>query len=185
MCWYSSEHAGQMLEAEAGERLGIRKMHWDSNWVVREAELETKKPRPVCMIDRTRVLFRISESQQESSHPEQEPEPVPVPEPAPAPEPAPTPERAARSLNIGPEAEAVFRMLKDPKRDVFEFPDGKQIDVDNLPPGLIFDVLLVPRSEQLSAVLSVQEQQEKEEPAVQDQEEMARKSVLVRLLGRF
>lgn len=158
MCWYSSEHAGQILEAEAGERLGIRKMQWDSNWVVREAELETKRPRPVCMIDRTRVLFRISES---SSHPEQEPEPVPVPEPAPtpqpAPQPAPAPERAARSLNIGPEAEAVFRMLKDPKRDVFEFSDGKQIDVDNLPPGLIFDILLVPGSEQLSAILSVQE----------------------------
>ncbi len=34
---------------------------------------------------------------------------------------------------------AVLRMLKNPKRDVFEFPDGRQLTVDELPPGMIFD----------------------------------------------
>ena len=55
-------------------------------------------------------------------------------------------------------------MLRHPKRDIFEFADGKQITVDDLPAGLIFDVLAVPGSEQLSAVLNM-------EPVVQDEEE--------------
>jgi hypothetical protein len=41
-------------------------------------------------------------------------------------------------------------MLRHPKRDIFEFEDGKQITLDDLPAGLIFDVLAVPGSEQLS-----------------------------------
>ena len=40
------------------------------------------------------------------------------------------------SLDFGSEAEAVFRMLKRPKRDIFEFADGKQITLDDLPAGL-------------------------------------------------
>ena len=48
------------------------------------------------------------------------------------------------SLHFGSEAEAVFRMSRHPKRDIFEFADGKQITVDDLPAGLIFDVLAVP-----------------------------------------
>jgi hypothetical protein len=43
-------------------------MHWHSNWVVRDSELDAPKPCPVCLIDRTRVLFRFSESQQASLH---------------------------------------------------------------------------------------------------------------------
>ena len=54
-------------------------------------------------------------------------------------------------------------MLRHPKRDIFEFADGKQITVDDLPAGLIFDVLAVPGSEQLSGVLNM-------EPAVRDEE---------------
>jgi len=86
-------------------------MNWHSNWVVRETELESPRPCPVCLIDRTKVMFRFSESQQ-------------------------------ASLPFGPEAEAVFRMLRQPNRDIFEFADGKQITLDDLPAGLIFDVLL-------------------------------------------
>ncbi|MCI0349142.1 MAG: hypothetical protein L0Z53_06915 [Acidobacteriales bacterium] len=82
------------------------------------------------------------------------------------------------ALHLGPEAEAVFKMLKLPKRDVFEFADGRQIKVDELPARVIFDVLVVPGSEQLSAVLDG-------EPAVHDEEEREKEPLLVRLLARF
>ena len=148
MCWFSTEYTNQIEDAKAGQRLGIKKMHWHSNWVVRETELDAPRPCPVCLIDRTRVLFRFSESQQ-------------------------------ASLHLGIEAEAVFRMLKKPKRDVFEFSDSRQIRLDDLPAGLIFDVLVVPGSEQLSALLDM-------EPAVQHEEEEGKKEpFLARLLTRF
>ena len=148
MCWFSTEYSHQIEEAKAGQRLGIKNMNWHSNWVVRETELDAPKPCPVCLIDRTRVLFRFSESE-------------------------------LASLHFGTEAEAVFRMLKRPKRDVFEFSDGRQITLGDLPAGLIFDVLVVPGSEQLSTVLEM-------EPAAQHQEEEREKEpFLVRLLARF
>ncbi len=65
MCWYSADHADEMLQAEAGQRLGIRKVHGCS-WIVRESDLHTPGPTPVCLIDRTTVLFRFSEVQQAS-----------------------------------------------------------------------------------------------------------------------
>jgi hypothetical protein len=147
MCWFSAEQANKIEEAKAGQRLGIKKMHGQANWVVRETELEIRRPCPVCLIDRTRVLFRFSENQQ-------------------------------ASLHFGSEAEAVFRMLKHPKRDVFEFADGKQVKLDDLPAGLIFDVLVVPGSEQLSTVLNL-------ELAVHDEEEKEKESLLARLLAHF
>jgi len=148
MCWFSTEYANQIEDAKAGQRLGIRRMAWHSNWVVREAELGAPRPCPVCLIDRTRVLFRFSESQQ-------------------------------ASLHLGTEAEAIFRMLKKPKRDVFEFPDGRQITLSDLPAGLIFDILVVPGSEQLSALLDM-------EPAVEhEEEEREKEPFLVRLLTRL
>jgi len=147
MCWFSAEHANKIEEAKAGQRLGIKNMNWHSNWVVRETELETPRPRPVCLIDRTKVMFRFSESQQ-------------------------------ASVRFGPEAEAVFRMLNHPKRDIFEFADGKQITLGDLPAGLIFDVLLVPGAEQLSAVLNMA-------PAEHDEEERDKESLLGRVAGTF
>src|SRR5207249_8800090 len=66
MCWFSAEHVNKTEDAKAGQRLGIKKMHWDRNWVVGETELEASRPCPVCLIDQTRVLFRFSESQQAS-----------------------------------------------------------------------------------------------------------------------
>jgi len=87
--------------------------------------------------------------------------------------------RAKTTDNGCTEAEAVFRMLKRPKRDVFEFSDGRQITLGDLPAGLIFDVLVVPGSEQLSALLDM-------EPVVQHEEEVREKEpFLVRLLTRF
>ena len=148
MCWFSTEYANRIEDAKAGQRLGIKKMDWHSNWVVREIELDAPTPCPVCLIDRTRVLFRFSESEQ-------------------------------ASLRLSTEAEAVFRMLKEPKRDVFEFSDGRQITLDNLPDSLIFDVLVVPGAEQLSVLLDM-------EPAVQhEEEEREKEPFLVRLLTHF
>ena len=147
MCWFSAEYANQVEEAKAGQRLAIKTMNWHANWVVRETEMETARPCPVCLIDRTRILFRFSESQQ-------------------------------ASLHLGSEAEAVFKMLKRPKRDIFEFADGRQIPVSDLPAGLIFDVRVVPGSEQLSAILE-------EEAAVQDEGASEKEPLLVRLLARF
>jgi hypothetical protein len=147
MCWFSAEHANKIEQAKAGQRLGIKNMSWHANWVVQETELETPRPCPVCLIDRTKVMFRFSESQQ-------------------------------ASLPFGPEAEAVFRMLKHPKLDIFEFADGKQITLGDLPAGLIFDVLVVPGSEKLSAVLNV-------EPGEHDEEEREKESLLGRLLAHF
>jgi hypothetical protein len=147
MCWFSAEYANQVEEAKAGQRLAIRTMNWHANWVVRETEVETARPCPVCLIDRTRILFRFSESQQ-------------------------------ASLRLGSEAEAVFKMLKRPKRDIFEFADGRQITLGDLPAGLILDVLVVPGSEQFSAILE-------EEAAVQDKEESEKEPLLARLLARL
>src|SRR5262249_32040 len=147
MCWFSAEYANQVEEAKAGQRLAIKTMNWHANWVVRETEVETARPCPVCLIDRTRVLFRFSESQQ-------------------------------ASLHLGFEAEAVFKMLKRPKRDIFEFADGRQITIGDLPAGLIFDVLVVPGSEQLSAILE-------EEAAIQDEKEGEKEPLLSRLLAHF
>ena len=147
MCWFSAEHVNKIEDAKAGQRLGIKEMHWDRNWVVGETELEASRPCPVCLIDQTRVVFRFSESQQ-------------------------------ASLHFGSEAEAVFRMSRHPKRDIFEFADGKQITVDDLPAGLIFDVLAVPGLEQLSAILNM-------EPAGNDDEETETEPFLARLLAHF
>jgi hypothetical protein len=148
MCWFSTEYSNQIEEAKTGQRLGIKKMSWHSNWVVRETELDAPRPCPVCLIDRTRVLFRFSESQQ-------------------------------ALLHLGTEAEAVFRMLKRPKRDAFEFSDGTQITLGDLPAGLIFDVLVVPGSEQLSTLLGM-------EPAVHHaEEEREKERFLARVLARL
>ena len=148
MCWFSTEYANQIEDAKAGQRLGIKKMDWHSNWVVRETELDAPRPCPVCLTDRSKVLFRFSESKQ-------------------------------TSLHLGTEAEAVFRMLKRPKRDVFEFSDGRQITLGDLPAGLIFDVLVVPGSEQLSTILDV------ESVALHEEEGREKGPLLARLLTRF
>jgi hypothetical protein len=152
MCWFSVEFENRVEEATAGQRLAIRTMmrtaNWHSNWVVRESELETTKPCPVCLPDQSRVLFRFSEDQQ-------------------------------MRFQLGSEAEATFKMLKYPKRDIFEFTDHRQITLGDLSSGLIFDVLVVPGSEQLSEVLE-------EQSAVQDTEDDTRKENLFeRLLAYF
>jgi hypothetical protein len=70
-------------------------------------------------------------------------------------------------------------MLKRPKRDVFEFSDGRQITLGDLPASLIFDVLVVPGSEQLSTLLEMK-------PAVHhEEEEREKEPLLVRLLARL
>jgi hypothetical protein len=82
------------------------------------------------------------------------------------------------SLHLGSEAEAVFKMLKQPKRDIFEFAGGRQITLSELPAGVIFDVLVVPGLEELSGILE-------QEPAVQEEEEREKEPFLVRLMARL
>jgi hypothetical protein len=148
MCWYSAEHVGQeLLQAESGQRLCVRKMHWgDTRWVVRENDLQQKRPAPVCLLDGTRVVFRPTETEQ-------------------------------ASLQVGPDPEAVFRMLPRPKRDVFEFEGGRQIEVNQLPSGLLLDVLVVPGKEELSRLVTGAAKPEREPEPVPEE-----RSVLARLL---
>lgn len=88
-------------------------------------------------------------------------------------------ENQQASLHLGPEAEAVFKMLNRPKLDVFEFADGRQIMLGNLPSGIILDVLLVPGHEGLSAILE-------KEGAIQEQEdEREKEPFFTRLLARL
>jgi hypothetical protein len=148
MCWYSAEHAGHNLEAEAGQRLVIRKVH-GSNWAVQEADLEKPRPTPVCLVDRTRVLFRFSEHEQ-------------------------------TGLAAPRECEAVFRMLSKPKRDVFQFLDGREVEANSLPSNLVFDVLEIPGKEELSALLK-QDHGQREEP----EPVTKRESLLERVLTLF
>jgi hypothetical protein len=148
MCWYSADHAEQILQAEAGQRLVIRKVH-GSSWAVQETALQKTRPTPVCLVDRTRVLFRSSELEQTKVLP-------------------------------APECEAVFRMLKNPKRDVFQFSDGRELDVNSLPSNLVFDVLEIPGKEELSQVLKEDtSQNERSEPAA------TRESLLERIFARL
>jgi hypothetical protein len=60
MCWYSAEHAGKIAEAEVGQRLVTRKVH-GCTWAVKETDTQTFRPTPVCLLDRTKVLFRPAE----------------------------------------------------------------------------------------------------------------------------
>ena len=147
MCWFSAEYANHVADANAGERLGVKKMYGDNSWVVSECEIEARRPTPVCLLDRTKVLFRFSESQE-------------------------------RWWQFGAEAEAVFRMLKQPHRDVFEFVNGEQIPIDALPHGVIFDVLVVPGSEEDSRLLTA-------EPAIEHEGDKEKASFFDRLLARL
>jgi hypothetical protein len=63
MCWYSADHAANIAQAEVGQRLVVRKVH-GSNWAVSESDLHKDRPTPVCLLDNTRLLFRLSEVQQ-------------------------------------------------------------------------------------------------------------------------
>jgi hypothetical protein len=148
MCWYSAEHAGHILEAEAGQRLVIRKVH-GSSWAVQEADLAKPRPTPVCLIDRTRVLFRFSEHEEPG-------------------------------LVTPPPSEAVFRMMSKPKRDVFQFLDGREVDANSLPSNLVFDVLEIPGKEELSALLK-----HEHAPRIEPEPATKRESLLERALALF
>jgi hypothetical protein len=147
MCWYSADHAEQILQAEAGQRLAIRKVH-GSSWAVLENAVEKTRPIPVCLIDRTKVLFRFSELN---------PTNAPV-----------------------ADCEATFRMLTNPKRDVFQLSDGRELDVNSLPSNLLFDVLEIPGKEDVSHVLKEGTHQSERSESV-----ATREPLLERILARF
>jgi len=66
MCWFSAEYANHIAEAKVGQRLAIRKVYPHSNWAVSESELQGGWPTPVCLLDGTKVLFRVPEDHQPS-----------------------------------------------------------------------------------------------------------------------
>jgi hypothetical protein len=148
MCWFSAEYANEIKQAKAGQRLGIRTMHRHRNWVVEESELERPNPCPICLQDRTRVLFRFSEAPQEL-------------------------------FQLPADAEAVFKMVKGSKRDIFEFAECRQIALDDLSTGQILDVLAVPGSEQLSDVLELGS------TAHNNEDEREKESFFARLLAHL
>jgi hypothetical protein len=117
MCWYSAEHAGKIAEAEVGQRLVIRRVH-GSTWAVQECDVKTSRPTPVCLLDRTRVLFRSAEA--EHGH-----LPV-VPESEAVFRMLPKPKRDVFQLSDGREIEAnalpadlVFDVLEIPGKEEF------------------------------------------------------------------
>jgi hypothetical protein len=147
MCWYSADHAEKVLQAEAGQRLAIRKVH-GSSWAVPETALEKTRPVPVCLIDRTKVLFRFPELKQTNAP-------------------------------VG-DCEAIFRMLTNPKRDVFQLSDGRELDVNSLPSNLLFDVLEIPGKEDFSQLLNEHNHQSDRSESV-----ATRESLLERIFARL
>src|SRR5690242_895694 len=89
-------------------------------------------------------------------------------------------EQEQPGLATPPESEAVFRMMSKPKRDAFQFLDGREVDVNSLPSNLVFDVLEIPGKEELSVFL-------KHEHAPRRENERAtkRESLLERALALF
>jgi hypothetical protein len=153
MCWFSVEYEKHVEEAKPGQRLGIRTMVRSTNWHVNwvVCESELRSPKPCPVCVIDDTKVLFRFS-----------------------------ENHQESLQVEAEVEAAFKMLKHPKRDVFEFADGRQITLGDLPNGLVFDVLLVPGTERLSDLLGMQvgvRQQKKKE------QKSERESFLDRLLA--
>jgi hypothetical protein len=90
------------------------------------------------------------------------------------------PEQEQVGLPSAPDSEAVFRMLTKPKRDVFQFADGREVGIDTLPANLVFDVLEIPGKEELSELLD-----NVHRPRENSARETKRESLLERVLTLF
>jgi hypothetical protein len=139
MCWFSVEFENRVDEARAGQRLAIRTMIRSASWHANWVvrESDLGATKPCPVCLIDQTRFLFRFS-----------------------------ENHQESLQVGAEVEATFKMLKHPKRDIFEFADCRQITLGDLPSGLIFDVLLVPGTERLSDILEMDalvRDQEKEE----------------------
>src|SRR5260370_24573512 len=62
-------------------------------------------------------------------------------------------ENQQASLHFGSETEAVFKMIKRTKLDIFEFPDGRQKNLSEVPARPCLDVLVGSREEEVSDIL--------------------------------
>jgi hypothetical protein len=91
-------------------------------------------------------------------------------------------EQAAHGID--PEAEAVFRMLSHPKRDIFEYSDGRQLEISTLPVGLVFDVMMVPGHQRFQTLLTETEQPA-EELVASGTRDQPRESLLARVRRLF
>jgi len=152
MCWFSVEYEKHVEQAKAGQRLGIRTISRSTNWHANWVvnESELESAKPCPVCLTDQTRVLFRFSE---SH--------------------------QMLLHIDPEVEATFKMLKCPKRDIFEFADGRRMTLTDLPTGLIFDVLVVPGSERFSAVFE-------EKLAVEDKERAGQKETfLERVLAHF
>ena len=131
MCWFSVEYEKHVEEGKAGERLGIRTIIRSTNWHANWVvhDSDLQSAKPCPVCLVDQTMVLFRFSENQQT-----------------------------LFHIGSEAEATFKMLKHPKRDIFEFAGGRQITFADLPAGLIFDVLFVPGSEELSAVLGERSQ---------------------------
>jgi hypothetical protein len=129
MCWFSVEFENRVEEAKTGQRLAIRTIMRATNWHANWVvqESELETVKPCPVCLPNQTRVLFRFSEDQQTR-----------------------------FQLGAEAEATFKMLKYPKRDIFEFADHRQITLADLPSGLIFDVLVLPGSEQLSAVLKEQ-----------------------------
>jgi len=89
-------------------------------------------------------------------------------------------EQGEPGLATPPESEAVFRMMSKPKRDVFQFLDGREVDVNSLSSNLVFDVLEIPGKEELSGLLKLEHA-----PRRENEQATKRESLLERALALF
>ena len=89
-------------------------------------------------------------------------------------------EEAQAVLGIQGDSDAVFRMRSNPKRDVFQLSDGRELSMNALPPGLVLDVLVIPGKEPLSAILD-----ESAEPVNDTNATELEESLLSRVLRLF
>jgi hypothetical protein len=71
-------------------------------------------------------------------------------------------------------------MMSKPKRDVFQFLDGREVDANSLPSNLVFDVLEIPGKEELSALLK-----HEHAPRIEQEPVTKRESLLERALALF
>ncbi|MGH9630350.1 MAG: hypothetical protein ACRD7E_18715 [Bryobacteraceae bacterium] len=125
MCWYSAEHSGhQLVNAEVGERLSIRQMRGGYLRWV-VRESDLTEPKPAAVCLVNGTRVLFRPSEADQA-----------------------------ALGMEGESEAVFRMLRNPRRDLFELPNGREFEVNSLPTGLVFDVLVVPGKEPVSAILA-------------------------------
>jgi hypothetical protein len=124
MCWYSAEHSGHQL---VNAEVGERLSIRQMHGYARWVvrESDLTEPKPAAVCLVNGTRVLFRPSEADQA-----------------------------ALGIEGESEAVFRMLSNPRRDVFELPNGRALQITSLPTDLVIDVLVVPGKEPFSAILT-------------------------------